>query len=113
MVSNTLSQIWQTNWLPLDTYHIANWPVIHSEAAEARDNLVDTHRVVPLPPYNTAGKLIAPLCYKDSITGAFVHVNFTLTHWFIPASGTNEAANTLADIKSVKILVDALPLKPI
>ena len=43
-----------------------------------------------------------------------VHVNFSLTHWFIPASGSFEAANTfVADIKSVKILVDATPLKPI
>ena len=54
----------------------SNRPVVHSEAAEARDN----HRVVPLPLYDTTGKLIAPSCYKDSVAAALVCVNFTLTH---------------------------------
>ena len=53
-----------------------NRPVVHSEAAEVRDN----HRVVPLPLYDTTGKLIAPSCYKDSVTAALFCVNFTLTH---------------------------------
>ena len=93
---------------PVDMYHIANWPIIHSEAAEARDNIMETHRVVPLPFYDAGGKLIAPSRYKDAIPGALVHVNFTLPHWFIPVSGSSEAANTfVANIKSASILVNA------
>ena len=44
----------------IDMYSIANWPVIHSEAVEARDNIIETHRVVPLPIYDATGALIPP-----------------------------------------------------
>ena len=94
----------------IDMYSIANWPVIHSEAVEARDNIIETHRVVPLPIYDATGALIPPSRYKDAVAGALVRVNFSLTHWFIPASGAGEGLNTfVADIKSAKILVDAPP----
>ena len=69
---------------------------------------------VPLPLYDTAGKLIAPSRYKDSVAGALVPVNFSLPNWFIPASGPFEAGNTfVADIKSAKVLpvVDAVSVK--
>ena len=92
------------------TYHIANWPVIHNEAAEACDNIVETHRLVPLPVYNSNGMLIHASCYKDAVAGALLWVNFTLTHWFIPASGTGEPVNTfVADLKSARILLDVPP----
>jgi hypothetical protein len=94
----------------IDTYRIANWPVVHSEVAEAHDNIVETHHLVPLPVYDSNGMLIPPSHYKDAIAGALLHVNFTLTHWFIPASGAGEAVNTfVADLKSARILLDAPP----
>ena len=59
--------------------------------------------------------MLQGFCYRCPHPCQLYPVNFTLTHWFINilASGSNDAANTfvLADIKSVKILVDALPLK--
>ena len=87
----------------LDTYHISNRPVVHSEAAEARDN----HRVVPLPLYDTTGKLIGFRYWCPCLCQLYPH-----SLWFIPALGSNDAANTfVADIKSLKILVDTLPLR--
>ena len=77
---------------------------------EVHDNIIETHRVVPLPIYNATGALIPPSRYKDAVAGALVRVNFSLTHWFISASGAGEGLNTfVADIKSAKILVDARP----
>ena len=91
---------------------VSNWPVINPEAEEARSRMVDTHRVVPLPVYGIDGCLVPPERYKDIIPGALLRVDFTLTHWYIPESATNsEAVNTfVADVKAIKILVDAPPL---
>jgi len=50
-----------------EMYQVANWPVIHNEAAEARDNIAETHRLVPLPVYDTNGVLIPPSRYKDAV----------------------------------------------
>ena len=75
--------------------------------------------MVRLPPYNTA-KNWYPLRDTKNLLPVHWFVSTSasrataLTHCFIPASGSFEAANTfVADIKSVKILVDATPLKPI
>ncbi|KAF9476073.1 hypothetical protein BDN70DRAFT_194034 [Pholiota conissans] len=38
-----------------DAYLLSEWPVIHIEAAKARDRLVSTHRVIPLPAYDIKG----------------------------------------------------------
>ena len=94
----------------LDIYHVVNWPVIHNESAEARDNIVETHRLVPLPVYDSNRMLISPSRYKDAVAGALLCINFTLTHWFIPALGAGELVNTfVADLKSARILFDAPP----
>ena len=94
-------------------YPLSEWPVIHPEAAEARDNLVNTHRVVPLPAYDMNGHLISPDRYKSALAGALARVTFTLTHWFIPAkdatsaSPASPATNTfVADVTSIRILID-------
>jgi hypothetical protein len=94
----------------VDTYRIANWRVVHNEAAEVHDNIAETHCLVPLPVYDTNGMLIPPSRYKDDVAGALLRVNFTLTHWSIPASGAGEAVNTfVADLKSARNLLDAPP----
>ncbi|KAF8265361.1 hypothetical protein EI94DRAFT_352610 [Lactarius quietus] len=84
----------------VDTHYVFNWP-------EARD-IVDTYRLVPLPVYDTRTHWEADNSshYKDAGAGAVLRINVTLTHWFIPASGASEAANTfVTDIKPARILL--------
>ncbi len=71
----------------------------------ARDELVRkmTHRVVPLPAYDTRGDLIRPTRYQGALRGALVRVNFTLSHWFINSKCSNVF---VANVKSIRILVD-------
>ena len=91
----------------LDAYTPAAWPAIHPEAEEAKKGIASTHRVVPLPAYDTKGNLIEPRRYRDALPGAMVRVNFTLSHWHFPALDPHHTF--VADIVSVRILVDPAP----
>lgn len=69
--------------------------------------MLTTHRVIPLPSYDTNGNLIPPHRYKTALIGALVRVNFKLSHWYIKPRQNTDAMNTfVADLTSLRILVD-------
>ena len=43
-----------------DTWTLADWPVLSPEAEDAKQDMLNTHRVVPLPAYDIKGNLIEP-----------------------------------------------------
>lgn len=86
-----------------------NWPVIHSEAQDARNQLCSTHRPIPLPAYDMDGNLIPPDCCKTALPGAIARVTFTLHHWFIgskPKEDITASNSFVADIQLIRVLVD-------
>jgi hypothetical protein len=93
-----------------DTWTMSNWPVISPEAQHDRDELVSSHRPVPLPAYDINGNLIAPHRCKAMLAGAIARVTFTLTHWFIHSTSKDDSPATnsfVGDIQSIRILVNA------
>ena len=46
---------------------MSNWPVISPEAGHEHDQLVSTHRPVPVPAYNINGNTIAPHLCKTTL----------------------------------------------
>jgi len=93
-----------------DSWSLADWPVISSEAEDAKQQMLTTHRVVPLPAYDIKGNLIEPKKYQEALAGALVRVNFTMAHWYIASN--NESTNSfVANIKSVRVLIDPVVAK--
>jgi hypothetical protein len=86
---------------------LANWPVIHPEAEEARQDMLTSHRVIALPAYDIRGDLIQPKHYKDALAGALVRINFKLSHWYINAHGGKDAFHSfVADVTAIRVLVE-------
>ena len=62
----------------------------------------DTYCVLPIPAYELGGSFMYPTMYKHQLVGATVILNFSLTHWFIPArSGQMQE---VLDIYSAEVL---------
>jgi hypothetical protein len=96
---------------PIDSWSLRNWPVIYQEAEVAKQKMLTTHRVVPLPVYDIDGRLIEPKKYKEALRGAIVRVDFTMAHWYITSNG--EATNRfVADVKTIRILMNPPALNP-
>jgi hypothetical protein len=89
----------------VDEYTIADWPVRSAEAQAAIDEMKNTHRVVPIPAYDIAGKLIPPTDYRAQLMGAVVELYFTLTHWSIgPKDKVPRSDTYVADIVSMRVV---------
>jgi hypothetical protein len=90
---------------------MSNWPVITLEAEFERDQLLTSHRPIPLPAYDINGRHISPDRCKTMLGGAIARVTFTLNHWIINPESTmtkKDKSNTLiADIHSIQILVNS------
>ena len=94
----------------LDTIALADWPVIHPQADEAKQEMMRTHCVVPLPAYDLQGNLIPPQRYQTALAGALVRINFTMSHWYI--SSKDPTTNSfIANVTAIRILDDPTPLK--
>lgn len=52
-----------------DNHPLEDWPLINDAANAARNNLTETHCVVPLPAYDKNGSLILPSRYKVALGG--------------------------------------------
>jgi hypothetical protein len=77
----------------------------NSFAAEALENMRDTHRVVPLSAYDVNGDLIAPHEYKLRLQGALVIVRFNMLHWSIGARKDQGPVDTyVAEIQGIRVL---------
>jgi hypothetical protein len=95
---------------------LADWPVIHPEANEAKQDMMRTHRLIPLPAYDLQGDLIPPERYRTALPGALVRVNFTISHWYISPSkesiNSKEHTNSfVADVIAVRVLADSTSIK--
>lgn len=89
---------------------MSNWPVISAKAEYERDQLMSSHRPVPLPAYDISGDLISPERCKAMLGDAIVRVTFTLAHWFIDSSRKEDvpSMNTfVADVQSIRVLVNS------
>ena len=62
----------------------------------------DTYHVLPIAAYKQGGGLMYPTMYKHQLVGTTVILNFSLTHWFIPAK-PGQMREEL-DIYSVEVL---------
>ena len=63
---------------------MSNWPVISPDAEHEQDQLISTHRPVPVgpvPTYDINRNLIAPHLCKTTLPGAIARVSFILNHW--------------------------------
>jgi len=95
-----------------ESFPITEWPTIHAEAENAKEALINTHRVVPLPAYNRHGMLIPPDAYQSALAGATVRVAFTLTHWYFQKKGESMSSNTFtADVCSLRVLLEPIRLQ--
>ncbi|KDR79172.1 hypothetical protein GALMADRAFT_1225905 [Galerina marginata CBS 339.88] len=92
----------------LPEFDIAVWPAHFDAAKEALQNMVSTHRVVPVPAYNIQGNLIHPEQYRKHLERATARVTFSLKHWCIGAkykgSGVPGDDTYIADIESIRVL---------
>ena len=90
----------------IDIYTLTGWPIINTEAEDARQEMLanNSHQIVPLPAYDMKGNLIRPDKYKEALAGALVRVSFTLSHWYI--ASRNPTNNFVADVKSIRVLID-------
>lgn len=87
---------------------MSNWPIKSTDAIDARDDMLLTHRPIPLPAYSAVGDLIHPdRCQKD-LVGSIARVTFTLTHWYIDnrKKGGDQKNVFVADIDSIRVLVE-------
>ena len=84
------------------------WPVITSEAEIKCNQLITTHRPIPLPAYDLNNNLIPPYQCKAKLAGAIVRTTFTASHLFVdPSKENSNPSNTFAaDIHSIQILVN-------
>ena len=95
-----------------DTIILADWPVIHPQAHEAKQDMIRTHRVVPLPAYDLQGNLIPPERYRNALAGALVRINFTISHWYISPTAIKDPTNSfVANVTAIRILADPTPIK--
>lgn len=85
-----------------------NWPIKGTDAIDARDNILHTHRPIPLPAYNVSGELIQPDRCRKELVGSIARITFTLKHWYIDnRKRENEQKNVfVADVQSIRILVE-------
>ena len=66
--------------------------------------MLTSHRVIPLPAYDTKGNLIQPKNYKNALAGALVRINFKLSHWHINSQPIH-THSFVADIVSIRVLI--------
>ena len=72
----------------------------------------DTYRVLPIPAYEQGGGLMYPTMYKHQLVDATVILNFSLTHWFIPAKpGQMQEASDIysAEVLGIRVIRPPLP----
>ena len=94
-----------------DQWTIANWPTNSTNAAYALNDMVSTHRIIPLPAYSTDNKLINPNDYKLRLMGALVRIEFTLSHWLINRNNKAPLHTFVADIMEIRVLDSPKPIE--
>jgi hypothetical protein len=92
-------------------FTVLGWSTYHDEARKALQGMSKTHRVNPLPAYDTQNKIIIPASYRLALAGAWVKLEFTLKHWAFAAraAGAHGPATTaydmfIADIDKIFVL---------
>ena len=75
-----------------------------------------THRVNFLPAYDTENKILQPMAYRSTLSGAWVKLEFMMKHWpfAVKAAGSDGSPATsaydmfTADIHKIFVLVPPL-----
>ncbi|KAJ3511696.1 hypothetical protein NLJ89_g3949 [Agrocybe chaxingu] len=89
-----------------DEFKIKNWPAVHVAARDALRDMVNTHRVNPIPAYDVHGTLLPPSTYRSALEGSVARIHFNLRHWAFPATSSSKASNTfVADITYMRVLI--------
>ena len=90
---------------------IHNWPCSTDAAQSALPEMVDTHRVVPVPAYEFDGGLMYPTHYKRMLAKALVELHFALTHYTIAEKGNKSGGNDVytPELYSIRVLKKPLP----
>jgi hypothetical protein len=106
------------NLLPADSnskFSIKEWPTHYPEAQEAlrKIDADKSHRIIPVPAYDTKGKVIEPSQYRIALQGALVELYFTLKHYDIVGKKNQQGTNVyVADISSITVLIPPKPKTP-
>jgi hypothetical protein len=82
---------------------MSNWPVITPEAYAERNQIIASHRPLPLPAYDINGHLIPPDQCQVILPGAITRVTFTLNQSFEfdPTENKLPINTFVADVHSV------------
>ena len=90
-------------FLPLDIpeeFRLENWPCLHDAGRDAIQEMIESHRVIPIPAYDVTSKLIIPAQYPRTLKDAVVIVHFSLKHWAIDSVDTY-----VADIVNMRVVI--------
>ena len=83
-----------------EEFRLENWPCLHEAGRDAIQEMIETHRVLPIPAYDANSRLIVPAQYPRALKDAVVIVHFSLKHWAIDSVDTY-----VADIVNVRVVI--------
>ena len=90
----------------MQEYTAAEWPVTHEATREELEELMNTHRIRPIPVWDENQDFIQPDAYRRCLEEAIVEVHFTLTHWPIAGKrGTPGSDAFVGEIETMRVLV--------
>lgn len=86
----------------------AEWPVTHEATREELEELMDTHRIRPIPVWDENCDIVKPDAYRRCLEEATVEVHFTLTHWPIAGKRGSAGSDTfVGEIDTMRVLIPA------
>ena len=71
-----------------EEFRLENWPCLHDAGRDAIQEMIESHRAIPIPAYDVNSKLIIPAQYPRTLKDALVIVRFSLKHWAIDSVDT-------------------------